>query len=791
MNRIRTYLWIALAAISTGGRGQQLVINELMQSNVDCVMDDLNEFPDSWVELYNGSDTVVRLSSYLIGITPQPDEAYRLPVKSVNPGQYVLVYCDKENRSLHTPFRLESGKGCGVYLFRGTECVDSVTGLKKQPAPNIAYGRATDGGSDWGYQAEATPGAANRGGVVAHDQILGDVVFSEQGRVTTGALNLKLQLTMPDGTPEGTEIRYTTNGAEPTSSSTLYTGPITISTTRVVRARPFCKGWLSPRSVVQSYIRFPRDLTLSVVSIATDKKYLDDSKIGIFANNSNEKRNNWRRPVNIEFFTGEEEPSALNQLCETRISGAASRGAAKKSMALYANKRFGTKRFEYEFFPDQKPGLTDFKSLVLRNAGNDFDYLYMRDALIQRTMATHTDLDWQAWRPVIVYINGTYHGILNIRERANGNNVYTNYQGLDDIDLIENWGDLKEGTKNNLYLFRDFYQQKGHTMAEYEEWMDCEEFANLMIMNLYYCNFDFPGNNIIMWRPRAEGGRWRWIAKDADFTMGLYGDPVNYKILEWLYNPTYDWGKNWGANGSAPTQLFRSLMDDPDFRDLFVDRCAIYMGDFLNLEGTRRVWDPMYETIKYEYPHHRKLINEWWPSYQAELTSARNWLSRRTAEFYTQLGKFYDLGTPIPLVVNTRQSSTALGRLTFNGVPLSACRFDGKFYVGHTIILEGEAADGQPVTGWQVRQTSGSNTDIETHEGSRLELTMPLCNGLAIEPLFGPVDGITDVTTDGRHTDEPSPAVYDLWGRKVGHGSAPARLPRGIYIVNGKKVLGI
>ena len=29
----------------------QLIINELMQSNIDCVMDDINEFPDSWVEL--------------------------------------------------------------------------------------------------------------------------------------------------------------------------------------------------------------------------------------------------------------------------------------------------------------------------------------------------------------------------------------------------------------------------------------------------------------------------------------------------------------------------------------------------------------------------------------------------------------------------------------------------------------------------------------------------------------------------------------------------------------------
>ena len=40
----------------------QVVINELMQSNVDCIMDDLDDFPDSWVELYNTGDKVVDLS---------------------------------------------------------------------------------------------------------------------------------------------------------------------------------------------------------------------------------------------------------------------------------------------------------------------------------------------------------------------------------------------------------------------------------------------------------------------------------------------------------------------------------------------------------------------------------------------------------------------------------------------------------------------------------------------------------------------------------------------------------
>ena len=73
----------------------QVLINELMQSNVDCIMDDLNEFPDSWVELYNAGDTPVNLKDYRLGVSDKPDdEAWQLPDKTLAPRQYAVVYCD-------------------------------------------------------------------------------------------------------------------------------------------------------------------------------------------------------------------------------------------------------------------------------------------------------------------------------------------------------------------------------------------------------------------------------------------------------------------------------------------------------------------------------------------------------------------------------------------------------------------------------------------------------------------------------------------------------------------------
>ena len=766
-----------------------LVINELMQSNIDCIMDDLNEFPDSWVELYNNSDEPVNLKDYQLGTSA--DDAWQLPDKTVKAKGFIIVYCDKEATGLHTAFRLESGKGCTVCLFKGGDIVDNLPApLPKMPAPNIAYGRKTDGSSEWGYQLTPTPGAANCGEVCDGSHILGEPIFSQKGSVMNGTQTLRLKLSLPEGAPEGTEIRYTTDGSEPTAASTKCPASgFAVRRSMTVRAKLFCDGWLSPRSTVESYIFHDRSLSIPVISISIDDRYLNDAKIGIFANNNNhDDPHDWRRPMNIEFFDTEGEPSQLNQLCETRISGGWSRDASRKSMILYANKRFGTKTFNHEFFPDQKPGVTDFKSIVLRNAGNDRDGLYMRDAICQRSMAEHTGIDWQAWQPAVVYINGQYHCILNIRERANETNIASNY-GLEDIDLTEN-GELKEGTSDFYDAFTAFYQEKGHTLEEYAQWIDWEEYLDIMAMNIYFCNLDFPGNNNVMWRPRTNDGRWRWIAKDVDYALGLYGHQATHNILKQYYNPTSsEYNSINFSITEESTRLFRNIMEDPDFRREFIDRTCIYMGDFLNEKGVRAVWDPMYEMITAEWDQHHDAVygNPWWPVYDNDLRDARNWLSKRTAEMYKHIGSQYNLGSPIPLTVSIEDGEAGPSSLQFNGVTLSGADFNGKFFAGRAISLEGNP-DGLSIAGWRIAETqkSGSTTTREV-SGSQLAIEMPACTKLAITAIAGNPDGISTVRTTVPTF--RSGSIYDLNGRLIRQGSTSLDgLPRGIYIIDGKKV---
>ena len=820
MCNLKNVLAVVLLAVAMPGHAQ-LVINEIMQSNVECIMDDMKEFPDSWVELYNPTDADINLKDYKIGTKLKESKAWQLPDKTVAAKGFVIIYCDKEGKEdnrLHADFRLESGKGCVVYLFTNKEIVDSlpyVDGkpMVKMPAPDVAFGRKTDGASEWGYQLTPTPGKPNTGEICKAKQILGAPVFSVPGRVVNyGQKSISVELSLPEGAPKEAYITYTTDGSEPTATGKKYTEAFHITKSTAIRAKVFCEGWLSPLSTAQSYIFHARKMTVPIFSIQTDDRYLNDKEIGLFANNNSKedkKLHDWRRPVNVEFFPEEGAPSAINQPGETRIQGGQSRANALKSMVFYANKRFDPdhKRYSYEFFPDQKPGVTEFKSFSLRDGGNDFGDLYFRDLIIQRTMGPNVDLDWQAGHTAVLYINGEYMGMLNIRERSNEDNIYSNYDGLEDVDEIEiahekeNNQDLfieelKEGDDVFYQAFKEFYSQKGHTLAEYEEWMDVSEYLNIMVMNLFYGNIDFPGNNIVFWRPNDDAKvdlpkRWRFIVKDTDFGLGLYGRKSDYNTIDLLYNPSEHSGDNWAFTEPA-TRLIKNMLEDKDILKMFIDKCCVYMGDFMNAKGTGATIDAIKAEALEEFVAHRAKYPTWGGSSRDEINNkfndAKKWLAGyteqgwwgqsttylpRTDYFLQHMSSQWKLGTAVKLTINKTEQDVAI---TVNDIKLSGKTFEGKFFPNRELVITGTAPEGKVVTGWKL--SGGKNEEIA---GSELTLNMTTSE-LTIEPILGDAAGIQTIESSASTTDHSD--IYDLLGNKV---KTPQ--PGRIYIQNGKKLL--
>lgn len=717
MRYISTLSVAAVVAAMAVDADASLVINEIMQSNIDCVYVD-HEYPDSWVELYNGGTAPVSLAGWRIGVKNGAEKCYALPGDaSVPAGGYLLVYCDKsETGGLHTDFRLESGKDGAVYLYDADgRLADSLTGLKKMPAANVAYGRVVDGGPDWAYMISATPGVSNSTTAGTASKVSPDPVFSHDSHVAVkGRDAFSLTVSMPADAPADAMLCVTADGREPVAADAVDGMEWTreISSNTVVRARVVSPGMLPSRSVTRSFIYLDESSPLRVVSITGDPADFYDAERGIFygaeysetmtdeeaeASNWNYK---WRRPVNVEYFTAGEHSPVVNQLGETRIHGGVTRRYPQKSLTVYANKRFGTKRYDTsDFWPD-KPGVTAAKSFVIRNGGNMFTSTRINDALAQRLMGRDNKaVDYQAYSPCIYFINGEYMGIGDLRERSDEDYIAANYTDdagdeLEDIDMIENWDEVKAGSIDALNEFVQWYGGDGVTLDGLRERMDVDNFIDQLVIQWYGGNRDFFDNNIVCWRPTADGGRWRWVLKDID----QWANPFNIPFCR--DGDYYEWCEAFYDLKPYRHRLFRLIYEElPEARELFLDRMLVCLGDRLQPAAVTEVVNEMYDEIIAEYPRHaqryfteeqiRWLLDE---EYVAAFVGgnkyiAEQWGGIRQVRMYGHLQSRYNQGKLIYFKVYRGDD---VAPATLQGYELTRPKFDGCWYAGREVRLTTE-----------------------------------------------------------------------------------------------------
>lgn len=207
------------------------------------------------------------------------------------------------------------------------------------------------------------------------------------------------------------------------------------------------------------------------------------------------------------------------------------------------------------------------------------------------------------------------------------------------------------------------------------------------------------------------------------------------------------------------------------------ERAAIYMGDFLNARGVHAVWDAMFETIRTELPFHRACLTGHQHNYEREVQRVDAWLAQRTGLFY----QFLQEEPLIPLVIERYREDDAPVEIRFNGIRLSEGRFDGKFFRGRKVTLQGSTSDGEAVDGWKLTFESRPGEEwTEIVAGDICDFTVPECTRITVNPLIGDITGIAAV----KGKSLVAYGWFTLDGRRL--GGKPSR--NGIYIRNGAKV---
>lgn len=732
-----------------------VLINEVMPSNINVIMDDVNDFPDSWIELYNTTSSSIDIQGWYVSDDILQKTKWKINSSVVIPANgYVLLYLDEsENIPQHATFRLDIN-GSTVFLTSndGSTLIDSITYIKMPP--NLSYGRTTNGKA---WFKKASPGKVNvNSDAIINNQLAPVPEFSLLAGVYKGAINVSLSL--PAGY-SGLKIYYTTDCSEPNEQSSIYSGPLSFQKSTTLRAKVIDAAYLPRVSSTRSYIITDRDLTLPVLSITTDSSYLFGPDKGIFvwgksytdqyAEETEEHLyrkysnlyHNWRRPMNLEYFDGSNHASVINQLGEMRISGGGSRYEhEQKSFIIYANKRFGTKRYYYPFFNGKssvEKG-NGYKSLVVRNAGNDCSRAFLRDAFIQNLYGGKTNVDYLAYQPVIVYINGEYWGIQNIRERSEDDYYLANYNlEQDAIDMYDN-NQLQNGTETAFNALKNLVSGS-FTYEELNEHIDIDNYLRYNVLYLFVWNPDWPGNNNVFWRP--SDGKFRWVLKDLDWGFGLdrgfSGDTAANSAF-YILNPGVN-EKAWGYN-ETNTFLFRSILADKEglVKQAFVDYYLVTLGDLLREDKIVSMVDSFAAGIRTEYPYHssrwdgtdrftapnyrnkKALSPEQW---EAEIEWIKKWGSARIRNVYDSLSVQFNLGALQPLEVAASVNDTALFFL--NSIKVHYSSFKGKWPATRPLVLSTtEKINGYQFKKWVLRTISGSDTSsAETFTTLNLDLT--------------------------------------------------------------------
>ncbi|GAA0720962.1 hypothetical protein GCM10008905_10790 [Clostridium malenominatum] len=736
---------------SVSFNNSSLCINEIMTSNRSSFKDSDGDY-ESWVEIYNKSETAINLKGF--GLTDDRNNLRKwvFPDVTIEGKSYLLIWTSNKNRyeglrDLHTNFKLKASDE--VLILSSSDGKWNNIVKLENISDNISYGRTHDGETVFSTFDNGTPGSSNNVSVPLKDGLkaskLDEPVFSVKGGIYSEEFYLTLRKTM-----EGVDIYYTTDGSVPTEKSFLYKEPIKILERdkggTIIRAIACKRGHKKSNTITQSYFinNAYTKYNLPIVSLVSDPVNLFDYDEGILVpgkiyerwaktqtqetintrkieGNFTQKGSKWERESNVEVFESGKE--IINQGIGIRVFGGYSRNNLIKSLALFARHAYDDKDVFNIALTDNTNHQTDTASskLMLRTPATDHLGAFFRDEMIQSLVPKTIKLDTQRNRTCIVFVNGEYYGIQNIKEPYNKDYFYNHYKiDLEDIVVLENpTGEaginVSEGFVGDEMLFdrmKAFITSNDMKLKDNYEYvktmMDMDNFIEYNILQLYSANRDWPGNNIKVWRKRTEkyepnaaygqDGRWRWLIFDMDYGFGLFKTKGGYEF-DMISFATEANGPVW-PNPPWSTAILRSLLENDEFRSQFIKTFEDRLNTIYKTEEVLKQIE-YYKQLYYPYvEEHIKRWNEGMniSNWEKEIDSLKVFAEKRPDFIRQHIVNYFNLSGMTEINIDVGEG----GKVKVNALTIdsNSSTWKGTYFKGLYITFQAIPEKGYVFKGW-------------------------------------------------------------------------------------------
>jgi hypothetical protein len=469
----------------------------------------------------------------------------------------------------HTNFKID-GAGESVYLFSPAGDLLSTLDVHAGDLPDVSVGSFPDAAASVQQFYPPTPGASNNGSTPFSEQVLAPV-FSVEGGLFTSPFMASIS---DPNTPPAT-IYYTLDGSNPDESSTLWTGaPLSIPSSRVLRAKAFSAGKLPSVITSASYLLYI-DHQTPVLSVIADPENLY-GETGMFDHPAED----WLKDAHVEYFDSTETHTRIfSQRAGMIMDGGygGSRWQPQRSFRVkLADGVLGEGPIEHRVIPD-RPTRTRYSDFYLRNGSNQYLVLPYKDASQVKMMGKGTRNYYSAWRPISVYINGSYFGLYELREKFN-TEMFQEQDGADPgtvelLSLSAFYNYRLRAVEGSVQSFYDSYAALGllnpldtafWTLAD--QHVDIAWYQDYVIAESWMGNVDWPYNNIKIYRSDATGNRWRYCVIDLELALA----PNSWTDC---YFDHIDFLQNQDINNPYINLWLRGMQNDR-FHDYFINRFA-------------------------------------------------------------------------------------------------------------------------------------------------------------------------------------------------------------------------
>ncbi len=568
--------------------------------------------------------------------------------------------------------------------------------------------------------------------------------------------NLTIQPLSPR---QGGQIYCSFDGSYPTQGSQQITEPVQITKNTVVRCSEFVNG--QPADTTTQTYFIGESLSMPVVSISVDPYRMFDPQNGYYDNNgwappgaipssssasdgnSNNQNNPWgdfgggfgggnwnfggapcpghnycdesiELPVHVEFFENGSSTNTKNWEIDggLKISGQYSRGEKKKSVTITLRDDYqSTGRLKYSLYKT-RPEAKKFKAFVLRNNGNRFGHDYIEDAMLS-SLLEGSGVDYQRSRQVVVFYNGVFFGIHDMREKLNRHFVETNY-GIDSKEInviklpkgglsaIEASGD--DGDKSeymqlvSMIASGNFAGENNSAYAQLQTYLDVNNFARYIAAEIYYHNADWPNNNVRAWGAPSKGYPFKYMVHDLDHGYGY-----QYAVDQNVSGNMFQWIKQGGgmSNGACTgegciAQIYMKLIENPDFKRAFLNHSSIMLNHYLTKEKVEAQTDAMTKSIgNSEMERDIQLYGH--NSIDRTGSNLKNYANSRTQTVKQEYQQEFGLnGGEVQVTI----AANGNGMVYLEGMPLPSTSYRGQFFGGNSMQLTAVPEAGRLFTGW-------------------------------------------------------------------------------------------